>query len=180
VAHSTLARAMILAIPCRMELMTSLFIDSLMEEKRRQEKEQNLQFGERRCKVEELITGLFDVFDDDGNGVLDAKELDDCMQVFKDKDTSELMSFVGIDARTMGEAIKVADINCDGMVSRKEFRKALDSINAVPRQCDIREVHQRVATLQHSFQAHKTELESVKADVTEIKAMLKQLLETKK
>ena len=77
---------MTLAISCRMELMTSLFIDSLMEEKRRQEKVQNLQLGERRCKVQELITGLFDVFDGDGSGKLDAKELDACMEVFKDKE----------------------------------------------------------------------------------------------
>jgi Ca2+-binding EF-hand superfamily protein len=163
-----------------MELMTSLFIDSLMEEKRRQEKKQQFLLGERRSKVESLMTGLFDVFDGDGSGKLDAKELDACMEVFKDKDTSELMSFVGIDAYMMGEAIKVADINCDGLVCGSEFRKALDSINAAPKQCDIRQVHQRVATLQHSFQANKNELECVKADVTEIKAMLKQLLETKK
>ena len=69
------------------------------------------------------------------------------MHVFDNRDTKDLMHHVGIDADTMADAIKVADLDLDGEVSEAEFRRALDSISQPPMKCDIRTVHQRVAVL---------------------------------
>ena len=69
-----------------MELMTSLFIEALLEEKRRTEQEEKEWVEERRQQVEQLIIGLFEVFDVDDSKALERDELLAVMQVFDDPD----------------------------------------------------------------------------------------------
>lgn len=155
-----------------MELMTSLFIESLLEEKRRMEKMQTEEKLSARKNVENLLAALFSNFDEDGNGELDQEELKSCMAVFEDRDTKDLMEYVGIDSDMMKEAIKVADIDADGTVSEKEFRLALDSTSAVPVKADIRAVHQRVALLAKKNEAQSAEIALLRQDVKEMKEIL--------
>jgi len=131
-----------------MELMTSLFIDSLMEEKKRVESKQADEKDRRRKEVQALIKGLFEAFDEDKSETLDKNELQDCLAVFDDPDTKALLDYVQIDANMMRAAIKVADIDGDEEVSADEFSAALESIHEPPKKSDIREVHQRVGHLQ--------------------------------
>jgi len=130
-----------------MELMTSLFIDSLLEEKRKMEMKETREKKIQRTQVEDLMAGLFAQFDADDNGELDKEELGACMKVFLQDDTRELMEYVGIDAGMMAEAIEVADINADGSVTEPQFRVALDSVSQPAKKADIRGVHQRVAVM---------------------------------
>ena len=152
-----------------MELMTSLFIESLLEEKRKMEKLQTEEKLFARKKVEDLLAALFSNFDDDDNGELDEDELKNCMQVFEDRDTRELMDYVGIDSVMMAEAIKVADIDADGTVSEQEFRTALESTSSAPVKADIRAVHQRVAQL---TKKHVEDMAKMSADIKELKDIL--------
>jgi len=133
-----------------MELMTSLFIDALLEEKRRVEKVEQKNKDKRLREVQQIIKGLFDAFDDDTSGTLDKKELQECIKIFDDRDMRDMLDFVEIDPRMMMTAIKVADLDGDEAVSSEEFTAALESVHLPPMKCDIREVHQRVANLQRS------------------------------
>jgi len=146
-----------------MELMTSLFIDSLLEEKRRMEKKTNNEKLQRRKEVQVLITGLFEAFDEDKSETLDKVELAACLAVFDDPDTKALLDYVEIDPSMMRAAIKVADIDGDGEVSSDEFTQALESIHEPPMKSDLREIHQRVGILQiehrSAVQHCKTQLE---------------------
>lgn len=148
-----------------MELMTSLFIDSLMQEKKRMEKRYSAQVLKQRKHVADLMTGLFRNFDKDSNGALDKLELDACMRVFQDPDTKDLMDHVGIDSSMMSEAIAVADINADGCVTESEFRTALLSISEPPMKADIRAVHQGVNLLKNEITHLTAEMKLLREDI---------------
>ena len=77
-----------------MELMTSLFIDSLMEEKKRVEKRHVAEKETRRKEVQLLIRGLFDAFDEDQSMTLDKQELQECLAVFDDPGTLLMSTIV--------------------------------------------------------------------------------------
>lgn len=154
----------VVSIGC-MELMTSLFIDSLMQEKKRMEKRHSEEILQQRKHVADLMTGLFKNFDRDNNGSLDKDELGLCMKVFDDEDTKELMDHVGIDSDMMAEAISVADINADGAVTEAEFRTALQSISEPPMKSDIRAVHQSVSLLMKEVKDLAAEVKKIREDM---------------
>ena len=151
-----------------MELMTSLFIDSLMQEKKRMEQRQSAQMVEKRKVVENLMAGLFRNFDKDSNGSLDKVELEHCMRVFEEPATNELMDHVGINSSMLVEAISVADLNADGTVTEQEFRESLESISAPPMKSDLRAVHQGVNLLRKEFKSIAVEVKGMREDMRAI------------
>jgi len=165
-----------------MELMTSLFIDSLLEEKRRVESKHKQEKEKRRHEVQALIKGLFEAFDEDQSQTLDKKELRDCLSVFDDPEMRSLLEYVEIDSQMMQAAIKVADIDGDEEVSAEEFSAALESIHEAPKKSDIREVHQRVGHLQRDVgsilerqHAQEEEMQSVTARLIRMEALLQRI-----
>jgi len=172
----------VVSIGC-MELMTSLFIDSLLEEKNRISKKKTQERDERRKEVQVLIKSLFDAFDEDSSQSLDKDELQECLAVFQDEDTKALLEFVEIDAEKMRAAINVADIDGDGDVSSEEFTLALESIHEPPMKADIREVHQRVGRLFVDVNAtltdHSTEIAKVHEKLDALQSMMTTLLASK-
>jgi len=163
-----------------MELMTSLFIDSLLEEKNRLQKRQKAEKENRRKEVQTLITSLFDAFDEDKSESLDKDELQECLAVFEDPETRALLEYVEIDSEKMQAAIKVADIDGDGDVSAAEFSLALESIHDPPMKADIREVHQRVGKLfssqEQTLAEHAAELASIHSKLDTMHDMLSTLV----
>jgi len=161
-----------------MELMTSLFIDSLLEEKKRMERKLNKAKLQRRNEVNSLIKGLFDAFDEDNSATLDKEELDSCLAVFDDPETKAMLDYVEVDPAMMRAAIKVADIDGDGEVTSEEFTSALESIHEPPMKSDLREVHQRVGQLQMEFRKHIATNETQFQDLNSRLARLEVLLTT--
>jgi len=141
-----------------MELMTSLFIDALLEEKARVEKKNIVERERRRAEVQQLITGLFSAFDEDKSSTLDKEEMESCMAVFEDDTMKDLLDYVQIDPKMMQEAISVADIDGDNSVSAEEFQLALESIHLPPMKSDIRQLHQRVGCLQRLVERNNESL----------------------
>jgi len=151
-----------------LELMTSIFIDSLLEEKKVLEKRRLNEKDKHRNEVKELIRGLFDEYDVDKNGQLDPEELKNVMLFFDDDDTKALLDEVAIDPQMMQEAIRLSDINGNEMVTQDEFMRALDSIHAEPRVSNVREVHQHIATVKLAAEHNTREtIEEIKRAVKE-------------
>ena len=70
-----------------LNLLTAVFIESLLEESRQRETKDVQEEGQKRREVLELIRGLFDTFDIDSNGVLDEHELAKVTKSMKFLDT---------------------------------------------------------------------------------------------
>jgi len=141
-----------------MELMTAIFIDSMMEAKSKRENRSVLERVARRHQVTELINGLFDAFDDDSNRKLDQEELSECLKVFNDPEMQELLEFVNIDSKRVQEAINLADIDGDDGVTKVEFSEALESMHLEVRKSDIRHVLQKIAIAGRKSQENHTRL----------------------
>jgi len=163
-----------------MELLTAIFIDSLMEEKRELEKRSMLEAAKQRKEVDQLIQGLFQSFDVDSNQSLDTEELEQCMAFFDDEETQALLRDVQIDPKMMQEAIRLSDIDGNGEVTPNEFVTALESIHTQPRIAHIRELHQKLNSLkdtvlqeiQTSKEETAKELSGVNDRLARIEALL--------
>jgi len=140
-----------------MELITSIFIDSLLEEKKKMEASNLKEQQSRRREVQDIITGLFEAFDENGDAELNKEELMDCLAVFNDDATRQILVDVGFDPDSVKAAISVADIDGDGVVSAVEFSSALASIHASPKVSDLREIQQRVGHLAREVESHHNE-----------------------
>jgi len=127
-----------------MELIAAIFIDSLFEEKKKREEKQSKEQLRRRKEVQQLIRGLFEAFDDDGDGHLDKDELEDCLAVFDDPETREVLEQVSLNPEMLKRAISVADIDGNGSVTADEFALALESVHVTPTLSDLRQIHQRL------------------------------------
>jgi len=127
-----------------MELIAAIFIDSLFEAKKKREEMETKEQEKRRHKVQQLIRGLFDAFDNDGDGHLDKQELDECLAVFDDPETREVLEHVQLNPEMLKRAIAVADLDGNGSVTADEFSLALESVHVQPNVSDLRQIHQRM------------------------------------
>jgi len=126
-----------------MELLASLFIDSLLEEKHALEQKKALEKTEQSDEITRLITGLFTTFDADGNGALTTEELEQVITFLEQPATKGLLDSVGVELELMKETIRVSDINGDGSVTQDELERALESIHIPPTKADMRDLAQR-------------------------------------
>ena len=131
-----------------MELMNAIFIESLMEEKKRIETSHLNEKLERRDKVKDMMVAVFNNYDVDTDGTLDTEELKACMEIFKDPEIQELLDHVGISSLAMAEALETADIDATGTVSAEEFRTAIDSVHLEPSRLHISMMQQQMTIMQ--------------------------------
>jgi len=131
-----------------LELMTSIFIDSLLEEKKTLEKNKASEKNQQRKEVNNLITGLFETFDVQGKGHLSQEDLDAIILFVDDPATDQLLECVEIDKWLLKEAIRLSDLDGNGTVSRTEFEQSLDSIQASVTKADMRELTQRISRVE--------------------------------
>jgi len=115
-----------------MELMNGIFIEALLEEKRKLDNDRKLLDRVHQDEVSQLMVNLFNTYDVDKNGALDGHELECCLSIFDDAANHKLMQEVGIDAVKMMQALHVADIDCSGTITEQEFRMAVNSLHEPP------------------------------------------------
>jgi len=148
-----------------LELMTSIFIDSLLEEKAELEKKKGLERSQQRSEVQQLISGLFHTFDTNGSGVLGPAELEAAITFFDDPTTSKLLETVGIDLAMMKESIRLSDLDGNGEVTKDEFEEALESLHAPPTKADIRDLVQRMTELHQNVTVVQGSVEELRDNV---------------
>lgn len=127
-----------------MELLASLFIDSLLEEKKMLEQKKQLEKAEMAKELSALITGLFNEFDGDSDGQLTEDELLQVLDFLEEPSTQDLLTTVGVEPQLLKESIRVADIDGNGTVDRAELEIAIDSIHMPPTKADMRDLSQRI------------------------------------
>lgn len=128
-----------------MELLTAVFIESLLEEKKRLEMVKTQDTKEARNHVEKMIVDLFAVFDEDGSQALDPRELGRAEEFLCAKENEGLLEGLGITPAILRSALRVADLDMDGVVTCAELESALDSVHKEVKMKDIREVHMRIS-----------------------------------
>jgi len=147
-----------------LELLTAVFIESLLEEKKLQDQKTASSKTKLRSDIHKLLSGLFDTFDSDGNATLDLAEMARCNEFFDHPDTKTMMEYVDADVSVLKQAVELADLDGDSNVTRQEFIDALESIYEAPTRADIRTLHQRISALkrQHadSFLELKQEMDA--------------------
>jgi len=157
-----------------MELMTSIFIDSLLEAKAEHEREKTKRDTRVKIEVKNFIKGLFDAFDTDGDDHLDNEELEAAIKLIDTPATQKLLEAVEIDQQLMKASLRLADTDGNGLISKEEFEAALSSMNDTPTVADIREVLQRI-------QAVKTgtvsKIEQVEARLTSLEEKMDMVLQ---
>jgi len=136
-----------------MELMNGIFIEALMDEKKKVDNERKFLEEAHRNELSELMISLFNTYDSDNNGQLDGNELDCCLALFEDPVSAKLMENVGIDAVKMQQALHVADIDCSGTISEQEFRMAVNSLYEPPMRLHLGVVQRKLATVQMELKA---------------------------
>lgn len=134
-----------------MELMNAIFIESLMEEKKRIEAKHMNDQLEKRDKVKDMMVAIFNNYDVDTDGTLDTEELKACMGIFQDPEIQELLDHVGISSIAMAEALETADIDATGTVSAEEFRTAIDSVHMEPSRLHIAMMQQQMTIMQNKL-----------------------------
>jgi len=127
-----------------MELLASLFIDSLLEEKKMLEQKKQLEKAEMAKELSALITGLFNEFDGDNDGQLTQSDLSQVLEFLDKPSTKNLLLTLGVEPLLLKESIRVADIDGNGTVDRKELEIAIESIHQPPTKADMRDLSQRV------------------------------------
>jgi len=126
-----------------MELLTSVFIDSLLEEKQALEEKRALEKKQQVKEIDQLLHGLFQIFDRDGDGMLDTSELKEVAEYLQKDDMRQLLDSVGIELALMLETLRVADLDGNGMVTQDELEVALDSVHTAPTRADVRDLSQK-------------------------------------
>jgi len=164
-----------------LELMTSIFIDSLLEEKKKLEMTKSRVRKQQRRELTMLISGLFETFDTAQKGYLDTKDLEGVVEFFDTPSTEHLLESVEIDKWLLQETIRLSDLDGDGMVTIKEFEGALNSINESVTKADVRELTQRMIMLNSAVESSLAEnkaLYSSKVDAVEQRlARIERLME---
>jgi len=127
-----------------LELLTAIFIDSLLEEKRAMEKQQQKMKSQQREEVQRFIAGMYQMFDEGGKGMLGDSEIKAVLEFLEEEETVQLLQTVGIECDAIKEAVRLSDVDGDGLVSKDEFTQAMAAITEKPTKADIRDLRKRI------------------------------------
>ena len=147
-----------------MELMNGIFIEALMDEKKKIDRERAFLAEAHRAEVDNLMLNLFKTYDVDKDGSLDQNELDCLLYVFRDPEAARLMQEVGIEAKRMEQALHVADIDCQGCVTLDAFAGAVESLHEPPMRLHLAMVQRK---LTHHHKQLKEELKKQIAKIAD-------------
>jgi len=155
-----------------LNLITAIFIDSLLEEKRRIETEKQAEIDSERMGVISLLAGLFETFDKDGNMELDRDEMKEVEEFLQLPETEELLLHVGLDLECVRAAVKFSDVDNDGLVSQEEFLAALACANDATNKKDLWEVRREVRYSAREMQELKHQMSHLQGLVEQIAVAL--------
>lgn len=151
------------------ELMNGIFIEAIMDEKKKFDNERKFLEEAHRNEIGDLMVNLFKTYDIDQNGSLDGNELDHILALFEDQASIALMESVGIDATKMQQALHVADVDCSGAISEEEFRMAVNSLHEPPMRLHLGVIQRKLSSVQMEL---KNDLKSVTAVLKSLDARL--------
>jgi len=120
-----------------LNLLTAVFIDSLLEENKKRDKKNNEKLKERRTEMIAILEGMFYTFDKDNNGELDNEEVAKLTKFLEHDDSRRLFETAGLDMDNIQMAITLADVDENKNVSYQEFLDALRSLNEATQKRDI-------------------------------------------
>jgi len=134
-----------------LNLLTAVFIDSLLEENKRADQEKKTQMRQQKGDMIKLLESLFEVFDQDKDKTLDVRELIQVVQFLGESETVDLFEQAGLDTEEIIMAIRLADRGDSEEVAYEDFVNALETLHDSSTKRDIWMVQLKLAALHKNY-----------------------------
>ena len=123
-----------------LNLLTAIFVESLAaltQEGAMQEKKDR---KVRKELLAKFIRDVFNRFDIDGSGTLDADEIHECLQAFDSEEYRSTFEKIGLTADTIKNVMSFCDLDNDGTVEYEELCLGIASMEEMPEKRDTWEI----------------------------------------
>lgn len=166
---------MILVTKGILELLTAIFIDSLITEKHNADIKKAMAQVNMKSELESLILGLFETFDTDHDGSLTADEVEGVIDFTNTPDVSKVLSVLEIDHETLATSLRMADIDGDGGASKAEVSEALRKLTDDQPGRETRLLNDRLSEVldrMNALEARSEEMRDMRTEQATIKDLL--------
>jgi len=140
-----------------LELLFAIFVQFLLEEKAAIEKQRVRQKERLKGDLADKIESFYNTLDKDGDGMLSVEEITEAMGLIASEEFIDTMRSLEIDDKLFGKAMRIADINNSGEVSKTDFYEAIVSLTEEPRSSQLREFQQQGNSIRRAI-LHKLEV----------------------